>query len=102
MCGASTPYVLGVRTICAEHERASKRQKLYPAVGWSCTQQLGSLLPSGWVQEDLLVGYKSTQLLGMLSGFFVECDKFIPLQRILSCFISRQNQKQCRLRKSSY
>jgi len=48
MCGASTPYVLGVRTICAEHVCGSKRQNF--------TQRLGGVVPSSRVELYPAVG----------------------------------------------
>ena len=39
---------------------------LYPAVGSSCTQLLGSIVPSGWVAPYPAAGYERTYSLGTI------------------------------------
>ena len=40
---------------------------LYPAVGLSYTQLLGSIIPSGWVDSYPAAGYERTYSLGMIN-----------------------------------
>ena len=40
---------------------------LYPAVGSSYTQQLGSIVPSGWVDSYPAAGYERTYSLGTIN-----------------------------------
>ena len=41
---------------------------LYPAVGSSYTQLLGSIVPSGWVDSYPAAGYERTYSLGTIRG----------------------------------
>ena len=55
---------------------------LYPAVGSSYTQQLGSIIPSGWVDSYPAAGYERTYSLGTINiATIIRCTSPKALNR---------------------